>query len=140
MKEWIGWGSALIGLPTFGMQTYWQWQGRRQQVPPTSLWFFALALIGTLGQLVYSGHSPDGITSWGDMALLQKREITAHFVSGWTDARIEQTLRLMADGSLPTDQLVGTVARTAAEIDDLAAAVIAGRTSSLASVIDWTSL
>ena len=91
-------------------------------------------------QLVYSGHSPDGITSWGDMALLQKRQVTAHFVSGWTRERLARTLQLMADGSLPTDKLVGTVAANASDIDDLGAAVIAGRTSSLASLIDWTSL
>ena len=54
MKEWIGWGSALIGLPTFGMQTYRQWRLRHQQVPSASLWFFVLALVGTFGQLVYS--------------------------------------------------------------------------------------
>lgn len=54
MKELIGWGSALILLPTFGIQTYRQWQGRNEPAPPTALWFFILALAGVGGQVVYS--------------------------------------------------------------------------------------
>lgn len=54
MSHLIGWGSALIGMPTFGIQTYRQWQARHEHAPALSLWFFAMALVGTAGQLVYS--------------------------------------------------------------------------------------
>lgn len=54
LQELIGWGSALVLLPTFGVQTYRQWSERHRHVGPTSLWFFVLAVIGTLGQFVYS--------------------------------------------------------------------------------------
>ena len=54
MTELIGWGSALVLLPTFGLQTYKQWQSRHDPAPASSLWFFILALVGTGGQVVYS--------------------------------------------------------------------------------------
>ena len=54
MQELIGWGSALVLLPTFGVQTYRQWRDRHEHVGAVSLWFFVLALIGTAGQFVYS--------------------------------------------------------------------------------------
>ena len=54
IQELIGWGSALVLLPTFGVQTYRQWHDRHRHVGATSLWFFVLAFIGTLGQFVYS--------------------------------------------------------------------------------------
>ena len=54
MKEIIGWGSAMIVIPTFGLQVYKQWQKRNDSVPPTTLWFFILALVGAAGQIVYS--------------------------------------------------------------------------------------
>ena len=54
MTEWIGWASAAIGLPTFGMQTYRQWRARHEHASAVALWFFVLALVGTIGQLAYS--------------------------------------------------------------------------------------
>lgn len=54
MEEIIGWGSALILLPTFGLQTYRQWKNRHEPIPESGLWFFILALAGTGGQAVYS--------------------------------------------------------------------------------------
>ncbi len=50
----IGWGSAVILLPTFGVQVYKQWRSRHEPVATSSLWFFALALFGTGGQAIYS--------------------------------------------------------------------------------------
>jgi 3-hydroxyethyl bacteriochlorophyllide a dehydrogenase len=50
------------------------------------------------GQIVYCGFTPG--TAWADMGLLQQRELTAHFVSGWNRARMEATLRLMAAGKM----------------------------------------
>src|SRR3954469_20925869 len=54
MTELIGWGSAAITLPTFGLQTYKQWRGRHEEVPASTVWFFILAMLGSSGQVVYS--------------------------------------------------------------------------------------
>lgn len=56
------------------------------------------------GQIVYSGFTPG--TVWADMALLQQRELTTHFVAGWTRARMEATLKLMAERKLRLRPLV----------------------------------
>ena len=56
------------------------------------------------GQIVYCGFTP-GIT-WADMALLQQRELTAHYVSGWTRARMEATLALFAAGRMHLRPLI----------------------------------
>ncbi len=57
-----------------------------------------------LGQIVYCGFTPN--QTWADMALLQQHEITTHFVSGWSRARLEATLGLMAEGKLCLQPLV----------------------------------
>src|SRR3954464_9544414 len=54
MKEIIGWGSAFVLIPTFGIQAYKQWQNRHEHAPASALWFFILALIGVTGQVIYS--------------------------------------------------------------------------------------
>jgi hypothetical protein len=54
MREIIGWGSALVLLPTFGLQAYKQWENRHEHAPASTLWFFILALVGVTGQVVYS--------------------------------------------------------------------------------------
>jgi bacteriochlorophyllide a dehydrogenase len=92
------------------------------------------------GEIVFSGHSPGGVTSWADMEHMQKRELTAHFVSGWTRARLERTLELMRSGDLPVDRLVGIVANTAVAAAELANSVIGGRITSTAAVIDWSAI
>ena len=56
------------------------------------------------GQIVYCGFTPG--TVWADMALLQQRELTAHFVSGWTRPRMEATMGLMARGRLSLTPLI----------------------------------
>jgi MtN3 and saliva related transmembrane protein len=65
MQELIGWGSALVLLPTFGVQTYRQWKGRHEHAGSISLWFFILAFIGTLGQFIYSWM----VNNWVYLAL-----------------------------------------------------------------------
>jgi 2-desacetyl-2-hydroxyethyl bacteriochlorophyllide A dehydrogenase len=89
------------------------------------------------GELVYSGHSPGGITAWADMAVLQKREWTVHFVSGKTRQRLEATLDLMRQGHLPCERLVGATAdgRTVAEA--LMTDVAKGGLVPVAAAIDW---
>lgn len=56
------------------------------------------------GQIVYCGFTPG--TTWADMALLQQREFTTHFVSGWTRARMEATLNLFAEGKMHLRPLI----------------------------------
>ena len=89
------------------------------------------------GQLVYSGHSPGGITSWGDMAALQKQEITVHFVSGFLPNRLRATLDLMREGRLPLDHLVGRIAEDEVAARTLLADVAAGKIAPVAVAIDW---
>jgi bacteriochlorophyllide a dehydrogenase len=57
-----------------------------------------------LGQIVYCGFSPE--KTWADMALLQKAELTAHFVSGWNRPRLEATLALLQQGALRIKPLI----------------------------------
>jgi 3-hydroxyethyl bacteriochlorophyllide a dehydrogenase len=99
---------------------------------------YVVALPPRTGQIVYSGHSPDNVTAWADMAELQRRELTAHFVSGWTDERLAQTLSLMRSDVLPMERLVGRVAQTPAEVVELMTDVAHGRVAAVAALIDWT--
>lgn len=102
-----------------------------------SFGYYAALLPQGSGQVVFSGHSPDGVTSWADMAVLQKRELTAHFVSGWTRGRIELTLQLMRDGLLPVEALVTRVAVAGDDAAALMTEVAAGQLAALAAVIRW---
>jgi fumarate reductase subunit C len=54
MREIIGWGSAFVLLPTFGLQAYRQWRDRHHHASAETLWFFILALVGVTGQVAYS--------------------------------------------------------------------------------------
>ena len=54
VAELIGWVSAVLLLPTFGIQTLRQWQARHEPASGSSLWFFILAFAGTGGQFIYS--------------------------------------------------------------------------------------
>jgi threonine dehydrogenase-like Zn-dependent dehydrogenase len=100
------------------------------------------AYIGPLaergGELVYSGHTPDGATSWADMARLQQAELTVHFVSGWNEARVLSTLELMRSGALPLERLLGDVGHTQEEASALARRVAAGESRPVAAAIGWS--
>ncbi|HQJ33642.1 MAG TPA: medium chain dehydrogenase/reductase family protein [Rhodoglobus sp.] len=89
------------------------------------------------GQVVFSGHSPGGVTTWGDMEAMQKKELTAHFVSGWTPERLTATLQLMRSGDLPLERLVGSVARRTEAIVGLLTDVINGGLEPVAATIEW---
>lgn len=56
------------------------------------------------GQIVYCGFTPG--KTWADMGELQKRELTTHYVSGWTRPRMEATLRLLAEGRMRLRPLI----------------------------------
>jgi 2-desacetyl-2-hydroxyethyl bacteriochlorophyllide A dehydrogenase len=94
------------------------------------------ALQHARGQVVYSGHSPDGVTSWADMAALQKHELTVHFVSGMRPDRLQATLELMASDRMPVDRLVGTVVGPG-QAARLMTTVAEGTLATTAAAIDW---
>jgi threonine dehydrogenase-like Zn-dependent dehydrogenase len=90
-----------------------------------------------IADIVFAGHSPDGITSWADMALLQKFEVSAHFVSGWTRERIERTLELIRTGRISMDPFVTTVDAQTAECSQLLKDVTDSSIPAIAACIDW---
>ncbi|MBM3497932.1 MAG: zinc-binding dehydrogenase [Armatimonadetes bacterium] len=88
------------------------------------------------GQIVYSGFTP--AETWASMADLQKRELTTHYVSGWTRAKMDATLALMAEGQmrllpLATHQ-VDAVARGA----EMYRMILEKGEPFLGIVLDWT--
>jgi 2-desacetyl-2-hydroxyethyl bacteriochlorophyllide A dehydrogenase len=56
------------------------------------------------GQIVYCRFSSENV--WANMAVLQQRELTTHYVSGWTRARLEATLALMAARQMNVRDLI----------------------------------
>ena len=57
-----------------------------------------------IGQIVYCGFTPG--TTWADMGYLQRREVTTHFISGWTRERMDSTLALFASGQMRLRPLI----------------------------------
>ncbi len=92
------------------------------------------------GVIIFSGHSPDGVKNWASMELMQKRELTASFVSGWTPSRIRSTLQLMREGHLALEQLATVSSSTRESIERLMDSVLSGSLPTVAGVIDWRSL
>ncbi|MDE0217691.1 MAG: zinc-binding dehydrogenase [Spirochaetaceae bacterium] len=86
------------------------------------------------GQIVYCGFTPG--TVWADMALLQQRELTAHFVSGWTRPRMEATLDLMARGQLRLEPLV-THLVLASQAPEMYRMIAAKTEPFLGITLDW---
>lgn len=89
------------------------------------------------GQIIFSGHTPDGANTWADMAHLQKQELTVHFVSGWTSNRILETLKLMKAGSLSLEKIATGYQADEASIEGLFNNIAAGKSPDLASFIRW---
>jgi len=89
------------------------------------------------GEIIYSGHRPDGVISWADMAHLQKQELTIHFVSGWTKARIQSTLELMRAGALPLEEIATTYNANPSNVEKVFGKISEGKSPDLASSIFW---
>jgi bacteriochlorophyllide a dehydrogenase len=102
-----------------------------------SLSLYVRELPRSTGEIVFSGYSPDGATCWADMALLQQLELTAHFVSGWTRARLEMTLDMLRTGELAIPSLISLVA-TGKERVNAMEAVQRGVHAHLGAVLDWS--
>ncbi|WP_409264070.1 alcohol dehydrogenase catalytic domain-containing protein [Microbacterium aquimaris] len=98
------------------------------------------ALESGRGQIVYSGHSPNGVRHWGDMAALQQREMRADFVAGWTPDRIVATLDSMRSGALDLTAFVSHVAMSMDAVRELARTVAEGKLGAVAAAIDWRTV
>jgi len=90
-----------------------------------------------VAEIVFAGHSPDGVTTWADMALLQKFEVTTHFVSGWTRERLIRTLELIGSGRLSLDPFVSTFQAETRECDQMLRDVTDASFPGIAACIDW---
>lgn len=90
-----------------------------------------------VGQIIFSGHTPDGQNTWADMAHLQKQELTVHFVSGWVANRIVQTLELMKAGALSLEKIATAYPADAANIEKLFSNIAAGKNPDIAAYINW---
>jgi 2-desacetyl-2-hydroxyethyl bacteriochlorophyllide A dehydrogenase len=89
------------------------------------------------GQIVYCGFTPG--THWADMAILQQRELTTHFVSGWNRARMEATLSLLIRGHLHIRALV-THLVPASHGPDMYRMIAEKREPFLGICLDWNTL
>ena len=90
-----------------------------------------------IGQIIFSGHTPDGQNTWADMAHLQKQELTVHFVSGWVANRLVQTLELMKAGALSLEKIATAYPADAANIEKLFSNIAAGKNPDIAAYINW---
>ena len=73
------------------------------QTPESQTQYIGLLEPGR-GQIVYHGFTPGD--HWADMGLLQQRELTTHFVSGWKPERMSATLGLMAGAGIRIRPLI----------------------------------
>lgn len=89
------------------------------------------------GQVVYSGFTPGN--TWANMAVLQQRELTCHFVSGWNRERMTATLDLLASGGLNYGALM-THQQPACKAADLYHLVRDKDPSALGLTIDWSDV
>jgi 2-desacetyl-2-hydroxyethyl bacteriochlorophyllide A dehydrogenase len=98
--------------------------------------FIPLLERGRGGQVVYCGFTD--ADAWADMGDLQRRELTAHFVSGWSRRRIEATLELLAVGKMCLEPLV-THHVPAADAPAMYRMITDKSAPFLGIVLDWTA-
>jgi 2-desacetyl-2-hydroxyethyl bacteriochlorophyllide A dehydrogenase len=99
--------------------------------------FAGLLERGQGGQIVYCGFTD--AEAWADMGDLQRREITAHFVSGWTRKRIETTLQLIAAGKMRLEPLI-THHVSASDAPAMYRMIAERRAPFLGIALDWTTI
>ncbi len=87
------------------------------------------------GQIVYCGFTPG--TQWANMATLQQRELTTHFVSGWNRTRMDATLSLMARNDMCVRPLV-THLVPAAQGSDMYQMIVNKRDPFLGICLNWS--
>jgi len=89
-----------------------------------------------LGQIVYCGNSYEN--SWANLAWLQQRELTAHFVSGFTRERLQATLHLMGRGQMTLKPLL-THRVPFWRAPEMYGLILEPRSPFLGMVLDWTA-
>ncbi len=87
------------------------------------------------GQIVYCGFTPGN--TWADMALLQQRELTTHYISGWSRARMEATLKLFATKAMSLKPLTTHLAPCATG-PELYRKILTKSDFFLGLTLDWT--
>ena len=87
------------------------------------------------GQIVYCGFTPG--TVWADMALLQQRELTTHYIAGWSRQRMEATLQLMATKAMSLKPLI-THLEPCANGPELYRKILNKNDSFMGLTLDWT--
>lgn len=90
-------------------------------------------------EIVFAGHSPGGVTTWADMAMLQKHEVTIHMISGWTRQRIQYTLELLRSKRMTLDPLIRRIDSASSDMSGLLKDVAGGQLASVAACIEWSS-
>ena len=90
-----------------------------------------------IGQIIFSGHTPDGANTWADMAHLQKQELTVHFVSGWVANRIAQTLELMKSDALSLEKIASAYTADDVNIKNLFRNIAEGKNPDIAAYVNW---
>jgi 2-desacetyl-2-hydroxyethyl bacteriochlorophyllide A dehydrogenase len=86
------------------------------------------------GQIVYSGFTPGA--NWADMGLLQERELTTHFINGWTRERMVATLKLMASRKILVHPLI-THLVPYASAPEMYRMILDGKEPFLGIALDW---
>ena len=90
-----------------------------------------------IGQIIFSGHTPDGANTWADMAHLQKQELTVHFVSGWIANRLIQTLDLMRTDAMSLEKIATEYSANEPSIEKLFGNIAAGKNPDIAAYLTW---
>ncbi len=90
-----------------------------------------------VGQIIFSGHTPDGLNGSSVMAHLQKQELTVHFVSGWVTDRIGKTLDLIKTDALCLEKIATEYTAEDSSIEKLFSNISVGRNPDIAAYINW---
>lgn len=90
-----------------------------------------------VGQIIFSGHSPDGVKNWADMSHLQKQELTVHYVSGWMPDRLVRTLEFMRSGEFCLEKIATEHLADEVSIETLFRMIAAGNNPDFASYVNW---
>lgn len=97
----------------------------------------AIRILRREGQLVYSGHTPTGAATFADVATMQRRQLTAEFVAGWTSERVREVLDLMRGGELRPEEIPMIRTCGGDEAGEVAQAVRDGTLREVTGQHDW---
>ena len=90
-----------------------------------------------IGQIIFSGHTPDGANTWADMAHLQKQELTVHFVSGWIEIFAAPKALLSRTDALSLEKIATEYSADEPSIEKLFGNIAAGKNPDIAAYLTW---